>query len=132
MFIGWIVAPAELALKNWNRQAEITSDRAGLICCQNLDAAKHALVKLALGAKTLYEQIDMDEYIKQIETLRSSIGKYTELLESHPYLPKRVKALELFYNSDYYQNKILGKGKEGLADMKTIDKQVEDILSITK
>ena len=31
--VGWAVAPATVALSSWSRAAEITADRAGLLCC---------------------------------------------------------------------------------------------------
>ena len=47
MFLRWGVKPAVLALNAWARRAEITCDRAGLICTRDLDASIGCLVKLA-------------------------------------------------------------------------------------
>jgi Zn-dependent protease with chaperone function len=54
VFVRWIVEPATLALKAWSRRAEITCDRASLLCSKNLDVSTRALTKLALGSSKLH------------------------------------------------------------------------------
>ena len=39
IFLRWIIAPAEIALATWSRRAEITCDRAGLLCSRDLRSA---------------------------------------------------------------------------------------------
>jgi hypothetical protein len=39
-FVKWIVTPAVLALSSWHKRAQITCDRAGLLCARNLDAVQ--------------------------------------------------------------------------------------------
>lgn len=102
MFLRWIVTPAVLALQSWTRRAEITCDRAGLICTGDVDVALAALTKLALGSSKLAERINVDEYLKQLEESQQSAGRMMELFRSHPYLPKRVEALRLFAQTHYY------------------------------
>jgi Zn-dependent protease with chaperone function len=126
-FVRWIVQPATLALKGWSRRAEVTCDRAGLLCTRSLDVSLAALVKLALGSKRLYEKIDLNEYLKQLDEARTGPGKLGEYLQSHPYLPKRVQALKEFEQSIYYQAAI---GKEGGVPMEECDARVGEILSV--
>jgi len=42
-FVKWIVTPAVLALSSWRKRAQITCDRAGLLCARNLDAVQAVL-----------------------------------------------------------------------------------------
>lgn len=42
-FVKWIVAPAALALGSWARRAEITCDRANLLCTRDLDRSTAVL-----------------------------------------------------------------------------------------
>ena len=42
-----LVQPLYYALMYWNRMSEFTADRAGLLACQNVDAAINAIVKNA-------------------------------------------------------------------------------------
>jgi Zn-dependent protease with chaperone function len=102
IFVRWIVQPAIMALQSWSRRAEITCDRAGLICCGDLDTANRSLVKLALGSQKLAEHIDMDEYLKQLDESQKGAGRMLELFQSHPYLPKRVAALRFFAQTHFF------------------------------
>jgi Zn-dependent protease with chaperone function len=45
-YVRWLVAPALAALRAWSRRAEITLDRAGLLCARDVDLAASALQKL--------------------------------------------------------------------------------------
>lgn len=126
-FVKWIVTPARVALMGWSRRAEITCDRAGLVCCKDPEAAQNALVKLAVGSQALADQVDIEDYLAQIEDIRSGIGRVSEYFLSHPYLPKRVKALQLFVESDYYQHHVGERGGRSLVE---IDREVDDLVSV--
>jgi Zn-dependent protease with chaperone function len=127
-FVGLLVYPALLALRSWERRAEITCDRAGIMCARNLGVAQRSLIKLALGSQKLYEQIDIDEYLKQLGAGREGIGKYAEVLSSHPYLPKRVEALRIFAESRIYRERALGQ--HGGLDKLTLDARVSQLIRV--
>ena len=91
-FLRWSVRPAVLALNGWARRAEVTCDRAGLICTRDLDASIGCLVKLALGSHKLYSDVNLEEYLAQLDEAQKGIGRLDELSRTHPYLPKRVAA----------------------------------------
>src|SRR5215831_16592727 len=130
MFVRWIVQPAVLALRAWMRRAEITCDRSGLICTRNLDVSIRSLVKLALGSKKLYDAIDLDEYLKQLDEMKQSPGRFAEIEASHPYLPKRVAALRVFAQGAYYRG-LMNEGGGGLAQ-EEVDARVAQLLSVVK
>jgi Zn-dependent protease with chaperone function len=109
-FLRWSVRPAVLALNAWARRAEITCDRAGLICTRSLDVSIGCLVKLALGSQKLYSDVNLDEYLGQMEEASKGIGRFDELGRSHPYLPKRVTALKLFAETTYFRS-LAGTGR---------------------
>jgi Zn-dependent protease with chaperone function len=116
MFLRWSVKPAVLALNAWARRAEITCDRAALLCTRDLDVSVACLVKLALGSRKLYSDINVDEYLQQLEEASRSVGRFDELTRTHPYLPKRVAALRLFAETAYYKSVIAKVGsKSGAA-----------------
>jgi Zn-dependent protease with chaperone function len=102
-YVRWIVQPAILALQAWSRRAEITCDRAGLLCVKDFTVAQAATVKLALGSQKLYSEIKIEEYVKQLEEGRRGLGRLAELFRSHPYVPKRIEALRLFSETEYYR-----------------------------
>jgi Zn-dependent protease with chaperone function len=101
-FVRWIVKPAVLALQSWARRAELTCDRAGLLCGGDLGTAQRALIKLALGSRKLGERVDIEAYLEQLAESQKSPGRVLELLHSHPYLPKRAEALKLFAQTHYF------------------------------
>ncbi|RMH69441.1 MAG: M48 family peptidase [Gemmatimonadetes bacterium] len=130
MLIAWLAQPLRMMLLDWIRKSEITADRAGLICAQDETIATRTLVKLALGSQNLYEQVNVDEYLKQLDELRGTIGKFAELTQTHPFLPKRVKALQLFAKSKYYQQRVLGMESTGGMSMTKLDEHVAKIIAI--
>ncbi len=123
-----LLAPAEIALLGWLRRAEITCDRAGLLCSKSLDVSTRALTKLALGSSKLYDQLNMDAFIEQYEEMKDGIGRYAEMRASHPYLPKRVIALRHFAESELYKRH-LGQGEPGLS-MQAVDQKVHEVIKV--
>ncbi len=129
-YVRWIVQPAILALKAWARRAEITCDRAGLLCVKDLNVATSALVKNALGSQRLYKELDVGEYLKQLDEAKRGIGRLGEFFRSHPYLPKRIEALRIFADSAYYRRHSTGKfAEEGLSPAEC-DAKVAQVLSV--
>ncbi len=126
-FIKWAVVPARVALNSWSRRGEITCDRAGLICCGDEEAALRAMMKLALGSKKLFEEVDLEEYISQLDDLKEGVGRFQEYLASHPYLPKRIKALQMFAESSYYRELL---GETGGDPLDEVDRAVEKVIQV--
>jgi Zn-dependent protease with chaperone function len=89
-----------LFLNRWSRCAQITSDRAGLICCGDLQAAQMALVKLAVGGGDKLGKINLQEYLKQISQVQSTPVRLLEFTYNEPLIHKRIEALGLFSNCD--------------------------------
>lgn len=131
LFVRWIVTPAVMALSSWSRRAEITCDRAGLLCCGDLGPATSALARLALGSHRLAEKLDIEEYLKQLDEGSQGVGRVMELFRSHPYLPKRVQALRYFAETHYYK-KIIGidpRDGEGKS-LAWCDEQVKHLVAV--
>jgi Zn-dependent protease with chaperone function len=102
--IGPIIANIiTFPINAWSRYSEITADRAGLLCCGDLLVAKKALLKL-VGGFSDTSNVDLDTYVEQsLNSLsQMKIGALNELFMSHPLVPKRLKALDLFVNSQLY------------------------------
>jgi Zn-dependent protease with chaperone function len=91
-----------LFLARWSRCAEVTSDRAGAICAGSVAPMIRALVKLATRGEAELEGIDVDAYVRQLDAIKNSIWRLTELGDTHPLLPKRIEALRLFHNSETF------------------------------
>jgi hypothetical protein len=127
-FIGPLISgPALLALSGWSRRAEVTCDRAGALCCGSVDISTRALAKLALGSAKLYEQLDLEQFLAQYDEGQEGVGKYREVFASHPWLPKRVKALRAFAESKLYREKV---GLDGGVSMDEVDEKVHAIIKV--
>lgn len=127
LFTQWLVYPATIALRAWSRRAEITCDRAGLLCCKDLDIATKSFAKLALGSQKLYEQLNVDEFVKQFEESQDGPGRYKEITSSHPWLPKRILSLRVFSESALYRKHI---GLDGGRTMEQVDEKVHEIIKV--
>jgi Zn-dependent protease with chaperone function len=126
--------PAVLALRAWSRRAEITSDRAGLLCTRDLGTATAALIKLALGSRKLYGEINVDEYLRQFEEARDDLRRLGAAFSTHPYLPTRVTALRLFSRTAYFRGvlgEVSGQGAPELS-REECDAQVADLVAVFK
>jgi len=129
VFLSAIIRPFLFALDHWKRQAEITCDRAGLLCCKDIEVAKKVMLKIAAGSGKLYNEINEKEYMKQIDEIKPNIGRLQEFFLSHPYLPKRVSALELYSQSQNYLYKTTGVDNIGISK-EDLDKKVSEVLKI--
>lgn len=125
--LGFFVEPALLALRAWYRRAEITCDRAGLLCSKDIDAGVGSFMKLAVGSSRLYGEMDVDVYLEQLEESRQSVGRYLEAFSTHPYLPKRIRALRLFSESAIYREAM---GQPGGLDIEDVDERTSQIIRI--
>lgn len=126
-FVRYFSTPATVALKGWSRRGEVTADRAGLLTCKDLDVARTTMIKLAIGSTNLSEEINVEEYMEQLDDIKRGVGRLSELWQSFPYLPKRIKALELFAESEYYRRHV---GLDGGKPLVEIDKEVDRIVSV--
>lgn len=92
-----------LPLNAWSRRSEISADRAGLICCGEVETAKKALFRLEAGFTDI-SNIDVDAYVRESEKMlgSSTFGKLAEIAQTHPIIPKRIKALDDFARSEIY------------------------------
>jgi Zn-dependent protease with chaperone function len=112
-----------LALYEWFRKAELTADRAGLLCVQDLDPCMRVFMKLAGGASRLYGEMDHSEFVRQIRSYedadRSTLNKAYKVLltlyRTHPFPILRAKELDAWYGTGYREltgpRGLLGDGR---------------------
>lgn len=104
-----VSAPLAMQLFAWQRHAEISADRAGLLCCGSLEGATGALFKLASGLKGGAVQADPATLLTQLGDMRSELENLDKVTDSaprgdwfatHPFSPLRLNAAKLFAESD--------------------------------
>lgn len=86
----------------WHRCAEITCDRAGLICTPDPLAAQRVNAKLHMGGVGKLEGFNAEEYQKQVRTYSQSWLRLKELFETHPPGPRRAEAIRLYQDTDVF------------------------------
>jgi Zn-dependent protease with chaperone function len=126
IFVKWAVQPALITLRAWSRRAEITCDRAGMLCAKSDVVAQRSITKLALGSRKLYEEFNLEAFLEQYDEGKDGMGKYMEVFATHPWLPKRVLAMRVFAESALYR-KAAGLGDNGLT-MTEVDDRVRGLL----
>jgi Zn-dependent protease with chaperone function len=95
-----------LTLSSWSRYAEVSADRAGALCSDSLDTVARALFKLASGLTESVVTFDLAEFLKQVDEMQiesddAGAGAPPEdWFATHPFSPIRVKALQLYYESE--------------------------------
>jgi len=113
LLVRWAVQPAVLALRRWARRADITCDRAAPLCTRDLAVTTRALVKLALGARRLYSDVNVEQYLRQLERAPGPApvdDVFGELHGEQPELPRRLQALKLFAETTYWKSVVGGPG----------------------
>lgn len=120
----------ELALRltSWSRYAEISADRAGAFCTQNLHAVARSLFKLASGVTSSVVRFNLEDFLQQVDDMQleddgpGSSAPMEDWFMTHPFSPLRVKALQLFHHSQH----MIPKGM----DIPTLEIGVEGIMGL--
>ena len=101
------------ALMEWFRKAELTADRAGLLCGQDPAAALRQHVFMAGG--TSMDDIDIAEFMKQakeyeeVDDIRDSVLKLMTVESmSHPFSVVRAAQLQRWAASEEYRAILAG------------------------
>ncbi len=100
----------DMLMFEWLRKAELSCDRAGLLCCQDADAGFRVMMRSA-GAPALYaSEFNVDAFIRQYDELQEqqkdilTRGFYllSTLTRSHPWAAVRAKELRDWMDSGDY------------------------------
>jgi Zn-dependent protease with chaperone function len=125
--VGWAARGILIALLEWYRKSELSSDRAGLLAMQNPDAVMRAMLRMAGGGSS--EETDLDEFILQAEEYRTSgdvadsVFKVLNLLgTTHPFYVLRLAEIRAWIESGAYDRILRGEyPKRGEPDPDYLD-----------
>ena len=103
--------PLELALVRWQRMSELTADRAGLLACQDINAATTAMIKLAGLPIKFFEKVNTEDFLAQAREFESFdsdrldwVAKILSGLgQSHPWTVMRASELLRWVDSAAYE-----------------------------
>jgi Zn-dependent protease with chaperone function len=131
-YIGMLLRQtAWVPLMAWSRRAEVTCDRAGLLCCGDIKIAERALLRLISGLADV-DRIDIEEFLRRARAMEEfhSAGMMGELRATHPLIARRIEALRMFASSELYYE-LTGKPRpEGvrLLTRQELDDRVNEIV----
>jgi Zn-dependent protease with chaperone function len=108
----------QAALLEWQRKSEFTADRAGLLACQNPNAALSAMTKLAGYPITNYSSIDTNDLLQQAQSFeeldRDAYDKAVKFMSvltaTHPWTVLRAKEINRWVVSGDYNRVLERKG----------------------
>ncbi len=129
--------PVQLKLFVWCRAAEVSADRAGLVCTGDAEIAATAFFKMASGIAGTAVRTDLEAFAQQVMALASAPSATDDrrddddtldCFSTHPYTPVRVRALLAFARSRAFQSAIGGSGGE--LEIDQVDEVVERDLSL--
>lgn len=103
-------APIQYALYYWDRMSEFTADRAGLLCCQNKDAAIRAFMKMSGLPIKEFNNMNYQTFIQQAAEFKqldydamNKVIKFISIADaSHPWTVMRAAELLNWINSGAY------------------------------
>ena len=102
------------ALLEWDRRAELSADRAGLLVVQDLELVMQVQMKMAGGGET--DQMDVGEFISQAEeyeaggSVLDSVLKLLNLMgQTHPFSVLRLAELKRWVDDGEY-DRLLEEG----------------------
>lgn len=90
--LNLLTLSSQIALQAWSRAAEVTCDRAGMICSDHIEDAYNSEAKLMYGGAFGEHVIDYGAIRDQLQTQMGNITKYEELIYSHPSGARRIAA----------------------------------------
>lgn len=123
-----------IKLKSWQRGAELSADRAGLLCSQDYNAACSAFFKLSSGITSDQFKFNVEDYMGQYADLEfylknTSSKNVNEVYSSHPLNPIRLKALSLFKRSETY-SEVSGKIISDKLNKAELEAQIKSFMDI--
>lgn len=85
--------------QSYSRACEYTCDRIAAFYTANSEAAKNCLTIFSVG-KTLSKQVNRASFLNQVNEEKGFIIWLSEVLSTHPPLPKRIREIGLYMEDD--------------------------------
>jgi len=112
--VGLAARAILVALLEWYRKAELSSDRAGILAVQEPEVGMRAMLKLAGGGHTA--ETNLAEFIRQADEYRSTgdladqVFKVLNLIgANHPFPVLRVAEMRDWFESGAYERILRGE-----------------------
>ncbi|HYK81797.1 MAG TPA: M48 family metallopeptidase [Gemmatimonadales bacterium] len=130
---GIALLPIQLALLEWYRKSELSSDRAGLLAAQDPVASMRMFLKMAGGGDM--QQMDLNAFLaqaKEYEETGGALDRVFKILNtlgaSHPFNTLRAAELERWIEGGAYDRVLRGeypkRGPE--AEQRPLDQDIDE------
>ena len=93
------MGPRAMTVFAWSRYAEISADRAGLVCAKSLDGATRAFFKPASGLRGGEIEMRAEALLSQAGDMKDELawvtikdGPRSDWFATHPFSPLRLRA----------------------------------------
>ena len=133
---GMALLPFQLALLEWYRKAELSSDRAGLLGTQDVFVAQRTFLKMAGGASGADDPIDLDAFMAQAAEYETEGGAWDTVLKvintafrDHPFNTVRASELQRWVRSGEYDAILAGTYPRRGMDQPPLSRDYEDAAS---
>ncbi len=83
----------------WRKKAEISADRVSVLASRDFRSTATSLLKATFGLSERNLNLDIEALVNQVDEIRGKPELMEEVFASHPLLPIRLKAVELFSRS---------------------------------
>ncbi|MCL4741181.1 MAG: M48 family metallopeptidase [Phycisphaerales bacterium] len=115
----------------WQRAAEVSADRAGLLCCGSVGAAASALFKSLSGLSLAGGRVEPGALAEQWSELADAVAMGETAgawAATHPFVPLRARALLHYWESDQAGGLIESCG--GTRALEDVDRSVSAMLAM--
>src|SRR5437764_6268647 len=130
---GMVLLPVQLALLEWYRKSELSSDRAGLLACQDPTASMRMNLKFAGGGDM--SQMDLNAFLAQAREYEAAGGALDRIFKilgvlgrTHPFNTVRAAELQRWIEEGHYDRVLRGeytrRGPE--AEGRPVDQDIDE------
>lgn len=115
----------------WRKKAEVSGDRVGLLASRDFLASATSLMKATFGLSEKNLNLDIDALLSQVDEIKGHPEMMEETFASHPVLPIRLRALELFSRSEKAKrNRYPATG--ALLSDDELESAVDELINLTR
>lgn len=112
----------------WRKLSELTADRFGFMASPDFNKCLSGFFKLSAGLDTHRFNFKPEKYLEEIEkTLEKFKQDKGFTLHTHPINPIRVKAIDLFRNSELFRKM---SAKEDIEEDKELDEKMAELIDV--
>jgi len=124
-------AMGESLFLRWRKKAEISADRVSLLASRDFRATATSLLKATFGLSEKNLNLDIQALVGQVDEIRGRRELMEETFASHPLLPIRLKAVELFSHSAKAKRAGYQASDAALED-EALEQAVDDLVKLTR